>query len=187
MRHHIERISNVCGVWCRQWRIYDRVLPTAFLFGVLCFLLYFLTIAPPLDYPSATLMRVKPGEPLANVAQELQARHIIRSKTLFTMLLAVYGVNRRAYAGEYFFPGPQNIFTIARRIARGDYELVPVRVRLPEGSTVRDIATILGKKIPDFDVDTFLTRAQGKEGRLFPDTYFFLPGEEPETAIFILE
>ena len=53
VRHHIIRTTQVCDAWCREARMYDRVLPAAFLGGLLILLVYFVTIAPPLNFPSA--------------------------------------------------------------------------------------------------------------------------------------
>ena len=189
MHRHLEKVKNtvgVCNIWCRQWRIYDRLLPTAFLSGILLFLLYFVTFAPPLDYPSTTLMKVSAGQTIEQVGEVLKEKHIIRSVFIFTTIAQMYGVNEKAFVGEYFFPVPETVITLARRFARGDYELVPIRVTIPEGKSVVEIAKILNKKIPDFDTETFITLAKPKEGYLFPDTYFFLPGQEPESVIAML-
>ncbi len=166
--------------------MYDRLLPTAFLLGVLVFLLYFVVAAPPFDFPSATLVKVSKNETLDEVAINLKKKHIIRSPFIFKLVARVYGSKEAAVKGEYFFPGPQTVFTIGRRLAHGDFELVPVRVTLPEGSSVAEMAKILTQKIADFDTETFLKIAQEKEGYLFPDTYFFLPGQEPESVFEVL-
>ena len=69
------------------------------------------------------------------------------------------------------------------RITRGEFAVTPVKITIPEGSTVRDIATILGKNMPHFAVQDFLAQAEHHEGYLFPDTYFFSPLEKPEAII----
>jgi UPF0755 protein len=79
------------------------------------------------------------------------------------------------------------VLTVARRLAHGDFELIPVKVTIPEGSNTFQIADILAKKIPDFDKQAFLEDSQSKEGYLFPDTYFFLPGEDSLAIISTLE
>ena len=86
-------------------------------------------------------------------------------------------------SGEYFFPGPENIFTIVWRLVHGDRELVPIRVRVPEGATAQQISDLLAQDIPDFDDTTFIKEAKPDEGMLFPDTYLFLPGEDPSVVL----
>ena len=184
---HITRTAGVCNEWCQHWRLYDRFLPAAFLSGVLCFLLYFVTVAAPIDFPSASLVKIDKSQSIRAVAVELKQRHIIRSVYLFEWVSMLYGADNESIAGEYFFAGPENIFTVGRRLAHGDYELIPVKVTIPEGMNSFQMATLLAQKIPDFDVQTFLDDAQSKEGYLFPDTYFFLPGEDPLLVISTLE
>ncbi len=169
-----------------QWQRYNRLLPTAFLFGVLLYLIYFITLAAPLDFPTATYLKIAPNETPAQVAQDLAARHIIQSPQIFTHVLQAYKKRGEVAAGEYFFPGPETVITVAKRIARGDFELTPIKVTIPEGANSREIGELLAQKLPDFDETTFDHDAQQKEGHLFPDTYFFLPGQDPDTVITML-
>jgi len=186
VRRHIIRTTEVCDAWCREARLYDRVLPAAFLAGVLVFLIYFVTIAPPLNFPSASLIKIKEGTTIEQLAQILKQKNIIHSTLLFEAAAKAYG-NDRVVAGEYFFPGAQNVLTVARRITRGDHELVPIHVTFPDGSSTKDMAAILDVKVPDFDTETFLAMATPQEGRLYPDTYFFVPGEDPGLVMQSLE
>lgn len=185
-RARLKHVAGVCGGWCQQWRVYDRILPTAFLTGILIFLLYFVIFSAPLDFPSGTLLKIAEGKSTADVAQELKNRHIVRSALVFGVMAKLYGGQRAVVAGEYFFPGEENVFTVARRLAGADYELTPVRVTIPEGANAREITALLEQKIADFDSDTFLKTAQSKEGYLFPDTYFFLPGVDPKVVVYAL-
>lgn len=184
---HIMQTANVCDEWCRSWRIYDRILPTAFLFGVLCFLIFHVTIAPPINFPGPTLINISKNETLDSVAQNLKDKHLIRSTTFFIQLAKIFGANSTIVPGEYFFPSSQSIISVARRLAHGNFELVPVKVTLPEGVSTFQMAEILAKKIPDFDKVAFLKAAQTKEGYLFPDTYFFVPGNDPLIVISTME
>ncbi len=166
--------------------MYDRVLPAAFLSGVLLFLIYFVTIAPPLNFPSASLLKIKEGTSVSQLAEELKSKNIIHSTTLFKAAVRAYG-NDHIVAGEYFFPGAQSVLTVARRISRGDHDLVPIRVTFAEGATAKQMSETLAKRLPDFDAETFLAIAQPHEGMLYPDTYFFMPGEEPELVVTALQ
>ena len=179
VKHHIIRTKDVCNEWCREARMYDRILPAAFLSGILIFLIYFVTVAAPLNFPTASLLKVTDGSTVGEVATLLKEKHIIHSVRLFEILERLYGKNTPVVSGEYFFPGPENIFTIVSRLVHGDRELMPVRVRVPEGATVQQTSDLLAQDIPDFDDVTFLKSAKPDEGMLFPDTYFFLPGEDP--------
>jgi UPF0755 protein len=186
VKHHIVRTGQVCDEWCREARMYDRILPAAFLGGVLLFLIYFVTIAPPLNFPNGSLLKIKEGTNVGQLAGELKRKNIIHSELLFEAAIRAYGSDR-IVAGEYFFPGSQNVLTVARRISRGDHDLVPVRVTFAEGSTAKQMAVVLANKVPDFDAATFLAIATPHEGMLYPDTYFFMPGEEPQLVVTALQ
>jgi cell division protein YceG involved in septum cleavage len=184
---HITKVAGYCDEWCQRWRFYDRLLPTAFLAGILCFLVYFMTVAPPLNFPGASLLKVEKTDTLDTVAQKLKAKGLIHSDYMFELTAKLYGASASVVPGEYFFPGPQSVITVGRRLARGDYELIPVRVTIPEGTNTFQMANILASNIPDFDKQAFVDDSQAKEGYLFPDTYFFLPGQDPLTVITTLE
>ncbi len=187
IRHHIVHTAGVCDAWCREARMYDRILPASFLVGVLLFLVYFVTLAAPLNFPSASLVHISEGANITEVAQLLKQKNIIRSALLFEGLERLRGGGAIVIAGEYFFPGPETVITVANRIASGDHELTPVRVTVPEGVTAVQISHLLAQDVPDFDSTGFLALAQPKEGTLFPDTYFFLPGEDVDLVLTTFE
>lgn len=186
-RKHIFRAAAVCDEDCWECRTYDRVLPMAFLMGVLAFLVYFVTLAAPLDFPTGTYLRVKEGQTLREVGQTLKDKHLIRSVAVFEALVRMLGNDKKIYAGEYFFSGRQNGWVVARRLAYGDFELTPIRMVFYEGLTAEQMATLLAKRVPDFDAETFLALGKPKEGYLFPDTYFILPGEDPELVLHAMQ
>jgi UPF0755 protein len=155
----------------------------AFLLGVLGYLIYFITLGAPLDFPVGTYLRVSNGQTLEQVAEQLKEKHLIRSTAVFEGLVRVFGNDKKIYAGEYFFPGKESVWTVAQRLAYGDYELTPVRLVFYEGLTAQNMSDLLAKKVPDFDAVTFFTDGKPKEGYLFPDTYFVLPGEDPDLLL----
>jgi len=187
MKKHITHIGEVCNEWCQEWRMYDRVLPLGLLVGVLLFLLYFVTISAPLNFPGATYVKVPKDQSFDEIAQNLEERNIIRSALAFRLFARLYGPQTHLMSGEYFFSEPITVVSVARRLMRGDFELLPIKVTLPEGTTAEQMAELLAKKIPDFDHEEFLEKAKPKEGYLFPDTYFFLPGAEPDEVLEVLE
>lgn len=183
-RAHIAHIAGVCHGWCKEKRMYSRILPLSFLFGVLLFLVYTLTFGAPIAFPKGALMRVPQGKSVTVVAERLKEKHIINSTFLFKVAVRIFsGSNDKIVAGEYFFPSSENVFVIAYRLVSGNFELTPVRVTVQEGATVEQIAKLLEKKIPDFDTDGFRKLAKDQEGYLFPDTYFILPGEDPALVL----
>jgi len=65
-----------------------------------------------------------------------------------------------------------------------NYLLVPVRITIPEGYNLEDIAAKL-KVFKNFNRDNFLKIA--KEGYLFPDTYFLTGKETEKDVVKIME
>lgn len=138
--------------------------------------------APPY-FPEQSLVRIKKGTTLEEAASTLKEKRYINSANLFELLARVSRSGGTIVAGEYAFNGPQNILTVAKRLTEGDFQLQPLRVRVVEGMTVAQITETLSDKIPDFEAEAFYDLALPYEGRLYPDTYFVLPGEEPELVL----
>ena len=144
-------------------------------------------ILPPADFPTKTSFRVEDGMSLTRVAQELEAKHVIHSPLLFQTLQIGGGTERRIIAGDYYFDRPLSVFEVARRFGTGDFHITPVKVTLPEGYRLVEMATTLDAALPFFNTDEFFSLTKGKEGYLFPDTYFFSPAVTTEQVVDRLE
>ncbi len=156
---------------------------------ILAFLLCTLTlgytrlIAPPRDFPTGHLISVPEGATLREAAQALKEQRVIASEGFFVLSQRLLGRERTVHAGDYLFKRPASVFAIGRALALGAYGLELVRIRIPEGATVRDIADIVAPKLERFDADSFIAHALPLEGALFPDTYFFLPNATDATVL----
>lgn len=126
------------------------------------------------------IVSVKSGMPLGQVAHELKSKSIVRSEYLFRFAVQAAGVGSGVRTGDYVFEVPASVWTVAWRLVHGEQGLERVRVTLPEGQTVREMAATLVKKMPAFDTKKFIEIAEKDEGFLFPDTYFFFPNVTPE-------
>ena len=141
----------------------------------------------PTNFPINTLVSVEKGVTIRQTADFLEQKNFITSPFWFIALNRALSGGRGVLAGDYFFGRPQNLFTISRRLARGDFGLTPVVVFIPEGSSVKEIAVILGKTLPSFDEEEFIKKAKDKEGYLFPDTYHFPQNIKPNAVIEAME
>jgi len=186
-RKNIIHTLNRCREWCVECRVFDRAFLMALLVGLLGAAFYLLFLSPPRSLQTPTVIRLEKGMSLQSVANRLEEDKIIRYPLLFSFFVVTVSGEKGAVAGSYFFAHPQNVMTVAFRVAKGDYELAPVKVTFPEGVTTGEMALILKKKLGTFDTETFLSLVEGKEGYLFPDTYHFLPDELPETVVSVLE
>jgi UPF0755 protein len=151
--------------------------------AVIAAALYFVFLAAPLSFPNGAYVNIPRGSSLTQSAQILSDRGIIRSQLLFKAFAYLFGSERHVTAGEYYFPRKSNVFAIAMRLGTGDFLVDQASVRIPEGATLEDIAGLLAKNVPDFDRLAFMRDARGKEGYLFPDTYYFMPGEGTDAIL----
>lgn len=138
-------------------------------------------ISAPSLFPAFTTVRIEKGTGLSEAAQTLKQEGYIRSEILFKTFVVLSGKAHRLIAGDYYFDGKENVMVIAKRITSGTYKLVEIKVTIPEGLTVFQIADILNLKFSLFNSDEFIINAQ--EGYLFPDTYFFFPNVSSDDVI----
>ena len=140
---------------------------------------------------------VQDGETVAQLADDLQAKGLIRNALAFRIWAKIKGLDTRLQAGVYgnLSPG-MTVSDLVDQFMTGQPDQVVARV--PEGWRLEQIADKLaGAGLPKFDKQTFLNYTkkpttfldaakfpllkqipQGgtMEGLLFPDTYFFSIG-----------
>lgn len=153
-------------------RIMGAVIASFLLFFSVC---YYVLISPPSDFAPGSIVQIKEGVSIGKATEYLYDRSLIRSRTVFKLLMRSPLAKNQMVAGDYLFAEPLSSIEISRRLARGSFNLEPIKVTIPEGTDTRAISNILANVIPDFDQAYFLTLASTSEGYLFPDTYFFSP------------
>lgn len=149
------------------------------------FVVYGIFFAPPRLFPADSYLRVEQGVTVSEISERLKEKSVIRSRFVFQVIAKVFG-DRNVIAGEYYFSRPQSSLTIARRLTRGQFDVEPIKITIPEGTSSYGITEML-REVPDFDADAFYELAAAKEGRLFPDTYYISPGEDPKVVIQMME
>ncbi len=160
-----------------------RTVFTRSLIGVLfVFLLsgvffYAGAIRAPSGFPSGTIVTIPPGMTLSDAAFFLEEKQFIRASFPFIVFVHLRGEGGRIIAGDYFFKTKETSLTIARMLNVGDSGLTPERITILEGWTAEDISRVLAERLPAFNEREFTRLSRGKEGYLFPDTYFFFPNE----------
>jgi UPF0755 protein len=140
-------------------------------------------VSPPDDFPSDQLVSVSDGASVQQIGTELRDQGVIRSPLAFRIMVVIYGRERGARAGDYLFKEPKSVLAVARAIATGNFGLEPIRIRVAEGATTKQMAAIFAKQLPKFSSKNFLQEAQPQEGYLYPDTYFFLPNTDEKAVI----
>lgn len=165
---------------------------TDYYYGALFFLIFFsifwiFLTSIPINSSLPKTFTVESGSSLAEIANSLKEQHFIRSKTIFTSLVIFKKGETKIISGEYLFTDPTTFFTLIHRLTTGDYGIERKQVRIPEGSTLDEMGRILETNFPDFDKEVFYQLTEGKEGYLFPDTYFFLENVKAYEVVKMLQ
>jgi len=148
--------------------------------GAVALVSYVFLIAPPASFPVGNLIAVPEGATAQEAGRMLEEQGVVRNGTAFSIAVTVLGADRGVRAGDYLFKEPRDLFSVARAITTGAFGLEPIRIRVPEGATTKDMAKLFKAQLQRFDEEDFLDMAQPEEGFLFPDTYFFLPNATAE-------
>jgi UPF0755 protein len=145
-------------------------------FSLLAAFLYtaFLTTAPGGAF-ELKQVEVRPGMTVANIAESAKAAGVVRSSFLLYTLLTVRHDPTAIYAGVYTFTEPQSVFAVANQFGTGAIDDESVRLTIPEGMRVRDIADLVVAALPSISKDEYITLATPHEGYLYPETYFVPP------------
>ncbi|MGW8323892.1 MAG: endolytic transglycosylase MltG, partial [Thermodesulfobacteriota bacterium] len=136
---------------------------------------------------------VPEGATLDQTAGLLEDQGVIRFHPVFSRIVWVMGQDRNIRAGEYNLHSSMSPRQVLQMLCRG--EVVLHKVTIPEGFTVKQIATLLEKsgvasaqKILAENrevglIETFGFEGDSLEGYLFPDTYYFARGLPPEEIL----
>jgi len=153
--------------------------------GVVIFLafFYFFFLSAPKDFPVGKIINIKENSSLRYISKYFKENNIIRSRVVFETFVIIFGGEKYIASGDYFFENKISVFEVAKRISKAERNLAPVRVTIPEGFNISEIAKVFNLKLPNFNQNIFLLEAKEKEGYLFPDTYFFLTTDSEEDVL----
>jgi peptidoglycan lytic transglycosylase G len=137
------------------------------------------------------LLTIQRGMTADQVYGRLADEQIISNTVLFRIIGRITSIQRSIKAGKYLFVGHYSDYYVLRLIASGKSNLL-VHVTIPEGTTVRQMAGIYRREL-GVDSSMFASMAlsdsmakeldipsKSLEGYLFPETYDFYYGTEPE-------
>ncbi|WP_346010265.1 endolytic transglycosylase MltG [Paenibacillus sp. SYP-B3998] len=134
------------------------------------------------------------GAGSSTIAKELEAKGLIKNSSIFTYYLKVKKQGSRLQAGEYNMKPGMSFDAMIEKLNKGDtVKKEVIRVTIPEGYTIQQIADKLPEQTP-WKSDVFLQQADAPgqfqaeaigtlpdnknikhrlEGYLFPETYEF--------------
>lgn len=146
---------------------------------LLCAVIGLWLISAPGNFPRESVITIPPGSSAQSFGEILAQNHAIRSAFLFRAVAHLTGLDHHLDTGTYAFTKPESLPVVLWRIAHAEHGIAPVRVTLTEGMTRFDIANTFEGSLPGFDKKAFLVESSTSEGYLFPETYFFMPGDAP--------
>ncbi len=150
-------------------------------------LLSLFLLSAPRSFGAPRIFTIASGSSLVAISHQLKSEKMIRSETLFQVFAILFSGDKKVLAGDYAFDRAAPVYIVAWRISHGSYGISRKKVTIPEGSTSYEAARIFEKNLIGFDVERFLALTDGKEGYLFPDTYFVFSNTPPEEIAQTME
>ena len=139
---------------------------------ILLLVLFGWAFSAPRNFPKNSILSVQNGQSLKQISESLENQGFIKSPLALQFFVILYGGQKRILAGDYFVTEKLPVFKVASMILENSGAL-RIKVTLPEGLTIAQMAKIFSEKMPGFEESKFAKLAKGQEGYLFPDTYFF--------------
>lgn len=170
-------------IWIKRLLISGVILIATILIGVL--ILWWMYFAAPaqlvINEPrinngqGGAVVILDAKTSMAEFATKLEELQVIKSRKVFLTMVEKMQVGRQIKGGTYVFTEPVHVLKVLDRLVKGEYGYTPVRITFPEGFTSYAMAKAVEDKFPHITIELFMQEAKGKEGYLFPDTYFFYP------------
>jgi UPF0755 protein len=142
-------------------------------------------------------IHIKNGMSFSQIADTLKKYRIINSRTAFFITGKLLGAERKIKSGYHLLKYGLSNYDYLNALVTGKY-LVNVRVTIPEGLSLKEIASLLEQYF-DFKADEFLQLTSNQEllnkfevdhssfeGYLMPDTYEFAELDNPELVLTTL-
>lgn len=114
---------------------------------------------------SPVMFAVSSGDGVRGIAANLKKERLIRSPTVFFMLIKLMGIEHNLQAGDFRLNRAMGAETVAKELTHG---FTDIWVTTLEGWRMEEIANRLAKDL-DLPESQFLGAA--REGYMFPDTY----------------
>lgn len=125
------------------------------------------------------------GQAVSIIGERLEEEGLIRNSLVFRMIVHKEGLRNKIQAGSFDLSAGMNTTEIAQALTQGTND---VWVTIPEGWRREEIArSLMEQELDNFDPKEFEYLSQGKEGRLFPDTYLVPRQTTEEQLVGLLE
>ncbi len=137
----------------------------------------------PANFGRSAVLDVRPGEGFRELSREMADRRLIRSRTSFELYVLLTGSFLRLQAGSYEISAASSTPAIVDQLVSGLGR--EVRVTIPEDSSLFFADKLLSDAgvLGSGELIAYAKSRPELEGTLFPDTYLFYPGSNPEAVI----
>lgn len=142
---------------------------------------------PPVTFTSGTTFEITEGLSVRAIAQKAGEEGLVRSDFLLYIILTKKHDPTAIFAGEYIFDTPGDVYTVAEKLASKEIAADTVSVTFPEGITLQKMAEIGAASLSEFNAEEYLALTTGKEGYLFPETYFVPPTYTAADVVLLQE
>jgi UPF0755 protein len=153
--------------------IFQKIFVIVIFLVASAFVFLFAIVSPPIDFPKGEVVEIEKGKNLSQISNNLKERKVIKVSRVLDAVVILLDKEKDIVAGEYSFERPMSVFEIAYRITRGIHGIDTVRIKIPEGATLEEIADIYEQNLTNFNKEEFFVLTRDMEGYLFPDTYIF--------------
>lgn len=111
-------------------------------------------------------VEIEKGESIKEISEKLESKGLVSSSIIFYLYEKIK--DKKVVAGVYVIPDNLNMVDVASVLEKGERQVR--RITIPEGWRREQIAQYLEAHVGLLALD-FLSATDGKEGKLFPDTY----------------
>jgi UPF0755 protein len=130
------------------------------------------------------LFVVESGQGVKTIALNLQQDGLIRNSTIFLWEVLISGQRQSLQAGTYLLSPHLSVSEIIKILSSG--EIATNRITIIEGWRINQIADYLEEE-GICSAEEFQQLAEGKEGYLFPDTYYLPLDASVKDIISLME
>ncbi len=144
-------------------------------------------VNPPRTFPVGIRIGIPQGTSLAGSAKILAEKHVVRSSLLLQFLLIAQSGTNGVKAGTYQFDQPLSTLVVAHALLAGSHGVPLIRITIPEGLRNAQIDALVSAQLSTITPGAFERATAGKEGYLFPDTYYVPETFTAEQFVTLME
>lgn len=127
------------------------------------------------------MFTIDKGKSVEDIIKSLESEKLIRSKTIFYLILTQTGIDKKIQAGDFYLSPSMTAHEIAQNLTVGTFDK---KITIIEGLRKEEIAAIFSKELNISEIEFIKT---AKEGFLFPDTYLFPKDANANKVIEIMQ